>query len=483
MKYIRNTLFLGCVLLFASSCIPAGEFINPGPSFAAEPKRQHAATGNARPENWTDNTVAWSTIETEKNTASQSLAPFDSAPVVAGLTLDQAVSTAVSTHPTVAASVHMLAGKGYLVTEAKSAWYPQVGLVGNTRYDSEDNESLTPTIQVSQRVWDFGKVSAEVGQAEAMVDRQSAEAMAAVDSIIQQTADALINLHQYQRQLEAAREWVAKSKEFEDMTRYRMRVGLAAEADVMQATTRLEAARSNLQMVETLIEQFQEQIYSLAGLRVEGPVQVSEADLATRVDLSSDDVSRNTLVLGANADYRLATAQRDSARASGLPTVDVVASTGRTLVGRNPNTGRDEDHYSSVGLNVTQSLFDGGAVAARRNAATSSLASAARSRDASRRQAMEQARVLRSEILGLKARLGILASRTNSIRVTRELYQEQYTLGARPVLDLLNAEQEYYQAVSEELSASHRLLTNLIAYAVNMGQGRSLFGLQDVPGL
>ncbi|MPN36585.1 hypothetical protein SDC9_184094 [bioreactor metagenome] len=48
--------------------------------------------------------------------------------------------------------------------------------------------------------------------------------------------------------------------------------------------------------------------------------------------------------------------------------------------------------------------------------------------------------------------------RIASIRITRDLYREQYLqLGTRSLLDLLNAEQEYHSARFELVDSSHDL--------------------------
>lgn len=49
--------------------------------------------------------------------------------------------------------------------------------------------------------------------------------------------------------------------------------------------------------------------------------------------------------------------------------------------------------------------------------------------------------------------------RIASIRITRDLYREQYLqLGTRSLLDLLNAEQEYHGARFEQVDNAHDLL-------------------------
>jgi len=73
----------------------------------------------------------------------------------------------------------------------------------------------------------------------------------------------------------------------------------------------------------------------------------------------------------------------------------------------------------------------------------------------------------------------VLADRRRSIAEARDLYREQYTLGTRSILDLLNAEQEIHQAAADEEAVLHELWTSRVGYIGATGQSRAYYGLNN----
>jgi len=99
--------------------------------------------------------------------------------------------------------------------------------------------------------------------------------------------------------------------------------------------------------------------------------------------------------------------------------------------------------------------------------------------ETARLNAGDQARNYREQVVGAQARLGVLADRRRSIVEARDLYREQYTLGTRSILDLLNAEQEIYQAAAEQEAVVHDLWASRVGYIGATGQARAFYGLDN----
>lgn len=397
------------------------------------------------------------------------------------LSLEDAINAAVQTHPSIRAAVGLLVQQGYLVSAAKAGYLPQIGVEMLTQRESNEDLAITPTLHLSQMVYDFGKIKSEVRHARAGLGKQTLLAMDQVDAIIQQTANALINVHRYQEQLKHAETQIKNVKRVVKMAEQRAKSGLASESDPVQAKTRLEAANANLLTVRTLLSQSREQLALLIGFRHDGPIVPMDAELFARADIyNKPDFDNMTIVMMAHADYALADAQLAAARSAAYPSIGLVASTGKTLTGDNPHTGIEKDEYNSIGLNISQSIYQGGRVTAQRNAAASARESAFQSLSVATLRAKELIYVSRLELEGLLEKQKILARRTKNIKTTRSLYQDQYQLGTRSVLDLLNSEQEYYQAVSEELSAEHEFWNGLVYFMILKGDARSIFGVDSV---
>lgn len=82
--------------------------------------------------------------------------------------------------------------------------------------------------------------------------------------------------------------------------------------------------------------------------------------------------------------------------------------------------------------------------------------------------------------MSLATALQILRRQQRLSEQTRELYQQQYLdLGSRPLLDVLNAEQEVYQARFAELQTQNQLHQLQLNCLYNTGSLRQAFALNN----
>ena len=99
--------------------------------------------------------------------------------------------------------------------------------------------------------------------------------------------------------------------------------------------------------------------------------------------------------------------------------------------------------------------------------------------DAARLQARRGLAEAMAQTSGLSRRLTSLEARQASIQEARMLYGRQYLdLGTRPLLDLLNAEQEIYQSRFELAGTRSDLLRLDVDCLYNTGALRTAFGLE-----
>lgn len=93
-------------------------------------------------------------------------------------------------------------------------------------------------------------------------------------------------------------------------------------------------------------------------------------------------------------------------------------------------------------------LYQGGGLTARRNAASHAVDAAQSTIQRTRLDVRQKLMEARSRAMSLASALQILRRQQQLSERTRELYQQQYLdLGSRPLLDVLNAEQEVYGRV------------------------------------
>lgn len=401
------------------------------------------------------------------------------------LELNEAVRQAVARHPSISDAISTLAQQAGGVEVARAGYYPQVrvGVGGGTNNAPAAQGGSTGTVataSVSQMLYDFGKVDGAVAQSEALVRRQQAGILKQIDAVAQQTADAVVTAHRYQALLAIAQQQVQAVEKVLETARLRANAGISTRADPIQAESRVDSARANLLQVKSQLAQWRERLGTLLGPGVPPQIAPLPDGLAStlRVD-SPPDTSLLPDVLAAEAERRAASAQLEIARANRYPTLSVDASVNKAMGGINPATLERNGTYHTVMLNLTSVIYQGGALDAQVRAATAAEEAARMRIETARLNAGDQARNFREQVIGAQARLGVLADRRRSIVEARDLYREQYTLGTRSILDLLNAEQEIYQAAAEQEAVLHDLWASRVGYIGATGQARAFYGLDN----
>ncbi|WP_295985669.1 TolC family outer membrane protein [uncultured Variovorax sp.] len=402
------------------------------------------------------------------------------------LELADAVRRAVARHPSIADAIATLAQQSGGVDVARAGYYPQVklgmgaGLNNNGAAGAKRGSGVLASASLSQMLYDFGKVSGAVDQSEAQARRQQAIVLRQIDAVAQQAAEAVVRAHRYQSLAAIAQEQVDAVEKVLETARLRAKSGLSTRADPLQAESRVESARANLLQVKSMLAQSRERLATLLGAAAPALVAPLPQQLASELRFDqAPDASLLPDVLTAEADRRVAAAQLDVAKAQRYPTLSLDVSANKAMGGVNPGTLQRNGFNHTVMLNLSSAIYQGGAMDAQVRSATAAEEAARMRIDAARLNAGDQARSLREQAAGAQARLGVLAERRRSIAEARDLYREQYTLGTRSILDLLNAEQEIHQAAADQEAVLHDLWESRIGYIGATGQGRALYGLDN----
>lgn len=400
------------------------------------------------------------------------------APVANGQGLFQTIANAVNHHPSVITAAQTIAQQEGQIDVAKAGYYPQVSAGFNSGRLSSFGNSDVVTLSVSQMLYDFGKVSGRVTQAEGGLRKQQALFLKQVDVISQQAAEAYIAVHRYQVLRLIATEQIEAVQGVLETAQLRASSGLSSQSDPIQARTRVESAQANLYQTESLLAQWRERLRILTGIRL--PEQLADMPNSLEGLVSFNAPINYGLlpdVLAAEADRQAAQGSLQNAKAQRYPTFALEGSLNQALSGVNPSNGESRGSYNTVALTSSVSLYQGGAVSAQIRSANSAVEVAESTANQARLAAEDQMLGAREQILGARKRLSILGQRMATMLETRALYKEQYTVGTRSVLDLLNAEQEVHQAAADQESARHDLWQGLVGYIAATGRNRDVYQL------
>lgn len=251
-------------------------------------------------------------------------------------------------------------------------------------------------------------------------------------------------------------------------------------SDVVQTNARIESARSQLIQYQANLDSSQATLMSWLGWNSLNGISNEFPDkLGKSCDVAKPDDRLVPAVLASWAQASVAQANLDYANAQMTPTISLEPQVQHYLNDKYASHEvLDRTQYSAF-IKVEMPLYQGGGLTARRNAASHAVEAAQSGVQRARLDIRQKLMESRSQALGLMGAIQVLQRQEELSAQTRELYQQQYLgLGSRPLLDVLNAEQEVFQArfaQQQTLSQLHQLQLNCL---YNSGRLRNAFGLE-----
>lgn len=414
-------------------------------------------------------------LNIDASTAQESASP-------GALELTQAVESAVYTHPSVRQAIGFMGQAIENIDVAKAGYYPQVQGGVRSEYDDSGSNSYNrnmvqkAVVSASQMLYDFGKVSSSVDQAQARQVAAHGRVLLSIDEVAQETAYAFIESQRYQTLTVLAQDQVERVSAIADLARERRALGASTLSDETQARSREASARATLLDMASQVERWKKNLSYLSGLdQIESlsPDVPDVFELSCVAETPAWDLLPEVLV--AEAESAEAVAALDNANAQLLPTLSIEGTMGRALNASTPSGSRNE---ATAMLNLSMPFYQGGSTRAQKRAARSALSAAEAAANSARLSASQNLIEARNRTRGYQQRIGALAERIESILLTRDLYREQYlSLGTRTLLDLLNAEQEYHQARFENANNIHDMRRMQVDCLYNSGRMREAFAL------
>lgn len=399
------------------------------------------------------------------------------------LDLVSAVHRAVEWHPIISESVGALHQEQENVRAAKAGYFPQVGVnlvAGHDTEDKSNGDGHAVQLYASQLLYDFGKVSGEVDLATAGARKSQAEVLRSIDMVARDTAKAAIEVQRYQALLQTSQEQIDGVSAIASLVRMRSERGASSRSDVLQAQSRMEAARASKQQVQAQLNRWRSTLQYLMGSRDRFILTMAiPAPVSNACQVESPELSVMPEVLIAEASRAEAMARMEEAKASAWPTLSLDASVNNYLDQQYVDANALSEHESAIFLNLSMPIYQGGRISASKQSTAYALRAADAAKDAVRLSVMQNLLAAQEEASGLMRSLSILDARERAIAETRDLYRKQYSsLGTRTLLDLLNAEQELHQARLERRNTHYDLNRLQIDCLYNVGGLRRVFQLE-----
>jgi outer membrane protein, adhesin transport system len=403
-------------------------------------------------------------------------------PSINRLSFNEAIMRAVQRNPDISQTIASLASQNANIDVAKAAYFPQIsGGLGTGDLTSGERGRQVVSLNVTQMLYDFGKVKSSVDVQQAQLFAEQANVLVSIDDVAYQAASAIVQIKRYQEVTKIAEQQVAGITRINEIANLRAKAGISSQADPVQAQSYLEASRSNMIVQQTQLRQYQQKLRTLLGFDVAGLNWTLPERLIVDSNLYQEpEFNQVPKMMLAQAQIEVAKAEIEQTRLSNYPTLNVKGSLSQAVNGRNPNNNKDDGFYNSIMVEATSNFYQGGATASRTKAASYAEQAARARMNTEYLNVLDQVRVLREEIENKQRQMTVLMARKETATRTKELYQEQYKLGTRTVVDLLNAEQSIHSASQEIESARYDIYSAIVNYIAQTGRSRDLYDLNNI---
>lgn len=371
--------------------------------------------------------------------------------------LKAAVERAIVSNPDVSSRYNAYNASLDAIDIARAPWLPRVDVDASLGRDNARIKNQLPANQtvsrnavgigLSQLLWDGLGTRADVERFGHERLARYFELLDTTEQTALEAARAFYDVQRYRELVRLAEDNYVQHKYAMLQIRSRVQAGVGRGVDLEQATARFTLAESNLTAELSNLHDV-----SARYLRVVGELPPADltasADLAASLPATPEDMLRGAIDKSAaiSATIESLRSARSSVKlrqAAFQPRVEARLHAG---VGNNVDGIVSERRNSTAELVLSWNLFNGGADQARVRQQTHLLDQAADQRDKACRDTRQTASIAFNDTRKLVEQIGYLEQNTGAIERTRDAYRQQFDIGQRSLLDLLNAENEVYTA-------------------------------------
>lgn len=378
--------------------------------------------------------------------------------------LNEAVQFSMITNPEVLFNTARGLSAKQAIDKAKGAYWPSVDLTGGSGREKSDNPTtralegagpqilnrIESNVELRQSLFAGGGIVNEIKRNEFLWQGQMWKTQGVAEDLALNVVERYLSVLLHEKLLALADKNLLEHRHVFSMIKDRGEAGLARAAEVDQATARLALAEANRITAEANLREAR-----IAYAKVVGkwPEHLHSPHVPTRSELPKTlpmaierGLDNHPTVKATYADVKQAKSQYEVAQAAYMPRVDLVLSAGRN---RNLDglVGKNDDNLAMV--RMTYNVFRGGADMARVRETAYQVQEAFEVKNRALIDLKEAIRLSWNAWQASGLRLSPLKTHVSASFKTREAYAEQFKVGKRTLLDLLDSQNEYYQAQIE----------------------------------
>jgi adhesin transport system outer membrane protein len=397
------------------------------------------------------------------------------------MSLAQAIQATVDNHPELQSGINNRLSADEDAKAARGGYLPSVDLVAGYGRERSDNpttrfqgnhhkETLNYTqseLRLRQLLFDGSATTNEVGRTSSIVSSRAFYVAGTAQDVALRAVEVYLEVLKRRELLDLAKNNLQAHLRVNDQIGLRSQRGVGSTADVDQSRARRALAENNFYTAQVDLNDAEANFFSAVGrmpdeleplASIKGEIP---ADLETAKRLMLEN---NPYLKSAQADVQSAEKQYDGTKSAFYPTVAA-----ELAAGANNNLSGEEGHNNDwrAGVTLNYNLFRGGSDKARLQSNAHKINQAMDIRNNALRQISENMSLAWNAMNNARVQTPYAREYAETTTRVRAAYQDQFGLGQRTLLDLLDSENELYNAsrnyatirYTEEFSM-YRILAN-----------------------
>ena len=387
--------------------------------------------------------------------------------------LRTAVERAVASNPEVSARFNAYRASLDASAAARAAYLPRVDLNASVGRDNDRITSRSPEtnsqsrtgvgVTLTQLLWDGLSTHKEVERLSHDQLARYFELIDTTEQVVLDTARALYDVMRFRRLVALAEDNYVQHRFAFVQIQSRFKAGVGRGVDLEQAGARVALAESNLATevanLHDVVARYQRIVGEAPPPDLPAVTPLKAGTPSSSADTMGAAVRQNAAISASIESLRAARALTEVRRSAFQPRVEARL---RSQGGHNVDGVRDQTRDSAAEIVLNWNLYAGGADQARVRQQVNLVNQAADQRDKACRDARQTAAIAFNDIQKLGEQLVLLDRNALAIEKARDAYRQQFDIGQRSLLDVLNAENELYTAKRAYANAEHDLA---LAYA------------------
>ena len=397
------------------------------------------------------------------------------------LDLKRCIAIALQRHPSIKSASGNLAASRSRITQARSAYYPQVGWSTEARRirpaggtsstgGSAANYNQYPTqVDLNQTLFDFGRTPAQVGVRSLEAEAAQADLGNITDRIVFQVAQAYYGVLWAKQNLDAYAQTVGQFEQHLQSARKFFEVGVKSKIDVTKAEVDLSQARFNLLTAENALKIAGLTLKNALGVPEAPDFEVKDSPLPFTPVISQEQAMQRAFAQ--RLDLRSATARREAAERA----FDLARTGYYPVLNGNAAYGWSGEEFPldkewTIGAGLSIPLFNGFQTRGQIDEARANLVSVRADEELVKQTVRFDIAQAYANLSNARQRLALTEVSLSQAMENRGLAEGRYAAGVGSALEVTDAVVSEVTAKTEAIGAQYDYQIALAGLAKAMGE-------------